>query len=563
MKLCPRCGRKYPDETLNFCLDDGADLVYGPSDENATKLFGERTGEEHEQATSILPDSSDREQAAAIATQEHSGWARKPLVWSVILAVLALGVVLAWRYQYRPAAGAALNEVRSIAVLPLENLSGDATQEYFSDGMTDALIGDLSQISSLKVTSRTSAMRFKGSGRSLPDIARTLGVDAIVEGSVTRSGNRVRISAQLIPATTDAAIWSRSYEREVSDLLKLQADVAQAIAGEIKAKLTSSEQQRLTSATTVSAAASEEFLLGNYYLQKRTDPNLELAIGHFTRATELEPTYAQAWAGLSDAWFQRGIWGKYSHSDVESAARSAAQRALDLDPGLSTAHISMANLKSNYDWDWPSVEEHSKLAIELDPNNSLAYDSYAWYLLTFGRFDEVRQMMTKAEQLDPVSSNIQSDFGRMLYRARAFEEAETHLNRAVELDENNVTPYGRLADLFLEEGRFDEALSMLEKAEQRGNRDALKTRTAIVYAKMGQQQKARDLWDKIAHKSSGDVARFSILMGDIEAAFSALNRGLDQRETILPHIRVDPAFDRFHGDPRWAQFLSRMNLPPS
>ena len=303
MKLCSHCGRKYPDETLNFCLDDGRELIYGPTEENAT-LIKETIGTPDEE-TALLPNSSsDRQTNSESSSNKLDILYRRPMLTAAVAIALLLTIGLAARYRFFSAAKDVAAQIHSIAVLPLENLSGDPSQEYFSDGMTDALISDLDQIKALKVISRTSVRRFKGSHESLPDIARTLNVDAIVEGTVTRAGGRVRVTAQLIPATTDSAIWSRNYEREMSDILKLQSEVAQAVAGEIKAQLTNSEQQRFGRTRTVDPAASEEFLLGRYHLNKLTDADLETAIGHFTKAIEIEPNYAAAWAGLSHAWFQ-------------------------------------------------------------------------------------------------------------------------------------------------------------------------------------------------------------------------------------------------------------------
>jgi TolB-like protein/Tfp pilus assembly protein PilF len=563
MKLCSHCGRKYPDETLNFCLDDGSELIYGPTAENPT-LRKALDSPRSDADTAVLPDVlQSLELEGRNASAGLSSFVRKPFFIGAAVLVVLVAAGLVIRYQFRGSAANTAAEIHSIAVLPLDDLSGDPSQEYFSDGMTDALISDLSQIRSLKVISRTSVMRFKGSHASLPDIARKLNVDAIVEGTVTRAGGRVRVTAQLIPATTDSAIWSRNYEREMSDILKLQSDVAQAIAGEIKAQLTVSEQRRFATARTLDPAANEEFLLGRYHLQKLTDGDLEVAIGHFNRAIEIEPNYAAAWAGLSHAWFQRGIWGHYSHTDVESYARSAAQKALDLDPDLSDAHTAMCFLNSNYDWDWQGTEYHAKRAIELDPSNWEAYDALAWYLLTFSRFDEMKQVMSTAEQLDPVSSNLQSDFGRMLYRARDFGNAEAHLKRAIELDDKNLSVYGRIADVLSETGRYDEALAIIKTGQEKGDRPALEIRKAFVYARMGQRDAAMLTWNAVEKKTRASFAILSTTLGDNDKAFDALNLALDQHETVLPHLRVDPAYDKLHSDPRWPKLLARMNLPPS
>ncbi len=472
-------------------------------------------------------------------------WFRKPRAIILTASLILVAALIVMKFGRWPAKPAAVTEIHSIAVLPLENLSGDPSQEYFADGMTDALISDLSQIRSINVISRTSAMRFKGSRDSLPDIAHALGVDAVIEGSVVRANGRVRITAQLVPATTDAAIWSRSYERDMSDLLKLQSDVAQAIASEIKVNISSAETARLSVSRTVDPQASEEFLLGNYYVRKRTDASIATAIDHFNRAIAVQPDYAAAWAGLSGAWFERTIWGNATHTEVEASVRNAAQKALELDPELSASHIAVCSLNMNYDWDWTAGEYHAKRAIEFDPSNTDAYDAYAWYLLDFGRFDEMKQTMATAERLDPVSSIIQSDFGRMLYRARAFTDAEAHLRRAIELDENNFAVYGRLVDVLREEGRFDEALALAQTGKDKGATKSIDSRRVMVLARMGRTKEAIDLWNSLPSKPPTESAQLATILGDADKA------------------RVDPAFDKLHSDPRWAKLLARLNLPPS
>lgn len=542
---------------MNFCLDDGSELVYGSGSESPTLFVPAQ--DRSESATAILHPASTSNKASA----KLLAWFRKPSSIILTASLIIVAALIAVKFGRWPARPAPLSEIHSIAVLPLQNLSGDPSQEYFADGMTDALISDLSQIRSINVISRTSAMRFKGSHDSLPDIAHALGVDAVIEGSVMRSDGRVRITAQLVPATTDAAIWSRSYERDMPDLLKLQSDVAQAIASEIKVNISSAETARLSISRTVDPQASEEFLLGNYYVRKRTDASIATAIDHFNRAVALQPNYAAAWAGLSDAWFERSIWGSATHSEVEPSVRSAAQKALDLDPELSASHIAVSSLNMNYDWDWTAGEYHAKRAIDLDPSNSEAYDAYAWYLLDFGRFDEMKQMMATAEHLDPVSSIIQSDFGRMLYRARAFSDAETHLRRAIELDEKNLAAYGRLVDVLREEGRFDEALAVAQAGKDKGATKSVDFRRVTVLAQMGRTKDALDLWNTLPSKTPTESAQMATILGDADKAFEEFNRALDERVTVLAHIRVDPTFDKLHPDPRWAKLLARMNLPPS
>ena len=355
-----------------------------------------------------------------------------------LLLLLAAGTfIYAWRI--RQAAAPVQPEITSLAVLPLENLSGDPSQEYFADGMTEALISNLSQIKALKVISRTSVMRYKESRESLPVIARALGVDAVIEGSVQRSGGRVRVTAQLIPASTDAPIWSRNYERELSDVLKLESDIAQAIASEIRVQLTPVEQNRLASTKNIDPKAHEAYLLGRYHLAKLNPSDLSLAVDYFQQAIRIEPDFAAAYAGLSRAWSERGVWGGKTFIEVEEPSREAALKALQIDPANSGAHTSMCMILINYDHNYSTAEEEVKRAIEIDPGSAEAYVAYGWLLQVLGRHEEVRQKMEKAEQLDPVSSQIQADFGRMLYRARKYDEAEKHLRRSVELDPNNYS----------------------------------------------------------------------------------------------------------------------------
>ena len=349
--------------------------------------------------------------------------------------------------------------ITALAVLPLDNLSGDPAQEYFADGMTEALIGNLARIRALRVVSRTSVMRFKGATRSLPEIAQALNVDAIVEGSVQRTGDRVRISVQLIHAATDTHLWAREYERDLTDILKLQSEVARAVAEEIQVQITAEERARLASAGSVDPAAYQEYLLGQHYLWRLNEEDLTRAIEHFEQAIRLDAGYAAAYAGLSHAWWWRGVWGAKTPKQVKSPSRAAALRALELDPQLAEAHVSTGRIKFSYDWDWSGAEKDFGRALELDPNSLDAHFFEGMLFMALGRFPESIAHIERAEQLDPLSPTVQSAFGRILYRARRFDEAILHLNQAIELEPETAGNYGRLADVYEEMGRYDEALA--------------------------------------------------------------------------------------------------------
>jgi len=314
-------------------------------------------------------EAAGEEPAAAPAPAPASapasaGWPWRRLAMGAAAAIVAAALFYVLRSP--PANATVRPPIAALAVLPLNNLSGDPSQEYFADGMTEALIANLAHIRAVRVVSRTSVMRFKGVARSLPEIAQALGVDAIVEGSVQRSGARVRINVQLVHAPTDTHLWARQYERELTDVLKLQAEVARAVADEIQVQITAEERARLASADAVNAAAYQEYLLGQHYLWRLNEEDLTRAISHFEEAIRLDPAYAAAHAGLSHAWWWRGVWGAKTLKQVEPPSRAAARTALQLDGELAEAHVSMGRILFAYDWDWSAAENHFRRALDID-----------------------------------------------------------------------------------------------------------------------------------------------------------------------------------------------------
>jgi TolB-like protein/Flp pilus assembly protein TadD len=554
MKRCPECGREY-DNTMMFCLDDGAELLYGPAsaDELPTKLLRhERPSRENE--TQLLNPHSDPKPAITANRR----------LWPVVIAfgVILVAAVLVGTYKYYSGVVRQPN-IRSLAVLPLENLSGDPEQEYFADGMTETLIGNLSQIRSLTVTSRRSVMRFKGNMESVSEIAGKLGVDAVIEGTVQRSDGRIKISTQLVLASNNAPIWSRSYESDLKDVLKLQSDVARAIASEVNVKLTPGEQNRLDSAKSIDPKAHEAYLLGTYHLGKQNEKDLSLAIGYFEEASKIAPDFADAYAGLSRAWSKRGIWGSLSLLQVDSAARAAAEKALELDPNNSSAHVALVSILMNRDNDWSRAESEAKRAIELDPGNAEAYIALSWVLQCLGRHAEVVPNMEMAKRLDPISTQLESDYGRMLYRARNNVEAEAHLKRSIELDPNNFSAYGRLADVYLQMERFEDAIAYCNKAKEMSPDRGYDLRLATVYARMGKRKEALQIISQATNVRSMGGATVYAALGDNDQAFKLLNEAVDGNDALLSNAKEDPGLEPLHNDPRWKEFLRRMKFPDS
>jgi serine/threonine protein kinase/Flp pilus assembly protein TadD len=492
---------------------------------------------------------------------------RISLAWAavMVIVVMGLGSWSLWRSLF----ARSHPEIRSLAVLPLENLSGDPAQEYFADGMTEELISNLTQIHALdRVISRTSVMSYKGSRKSLPEIAADLKVDAVIEGTVRRSGGRVRITAKLIPAATDSPLWSREYERGLGDALKLQSDVARAIADEIRIQITPEERTRLASARNIDPKAHDAYLLGRNHL-RTNEEDLRQAIEHFNRAIQLEPEYAAAYAGLSQAWTSRGTFGAKSLKETMSFARDAAVQAVKLDPQLPEAHIALGNIKTK-DWDWAGAEQELTRALELDPNNAWAHQEYADLLMALERHAEAIREIDRAAQLDPLSSNIQSRYGRVLYRSRQYAEAERHLQQALVLDPDpgNSMPYWILGELYRQMGRFDEAIASFKKYQSHGGRAwSASVGIAGVYARLGKLREARRLLAESkatadpAIFSDAPIARTYALLGDKDEAFKVLFRQVEERNSVATYAKADPPLESLHSDPRWKDLLRRMNFP--
>ena len=336
--------------------------------------------------------------------------------------------------------------IRSLAVLPFESLSSDASQDYFADGMTDELISDLGQISALRVISRTSVMTYKHARKPLPQIARELNVDAVVEGTVLRSGDQVRITAQLIEASADKHLWSQSYEGELRDTLALQNQVARAIADQIRINLNPQEQAALKNVKVVNPEAYESYLKGRYFWNKRTADGLKVALAYFNQAIDEDPKYAQAYSGLADTYALLGDW-QYAVMTPKEAlpkAKAAAIKALELDSTLGEAHNSLAFCFDAFDWDFDSAGKEFRRAIELNPGYATAHHWYAWHLSLLGRYDEAIAEMRKAENLDPLSLIINADLAELLVIAHSYDESIRQSRKTIEMDPNFALAHNQL-----------------------------------------------------------------------------------------------------------------------
>jgi serine/threonine protein kinase/tetratricopeptide (TPR) repeat protein len=486
----------------------------------------------------------------------------------VVIVVALLAALGVGNLRERLSGPPASPSVASLAVLPLRNLSLDANEEYFADGMTETLISDLAQISALKVISRTSVMRYRASQKSLPEIARELNVDAVVEGSVARAQDRVRVTAQLVHAATDTTLWARSYERPLSDALKLQSEVAATIAGEIRVRLTPGERERLSAAATVTPAAHDAYLRGRYFWNTRTESGLQRSIQYFQQALDANPGYAAAYAGLADAYALVAGYGPVAPHDAFPRAKAAALRALELDPANAEAHTSLAFVVTIYDFDWTTGRQEFQKAIELNPNYATGHHWYGHYLMFIGRFDDAAAEMARAKELDPLSPIINTEIGYPKFFARQYDRAIDDYRKAIDLDPDFYRTFWLLGQAYEQKGMYEEAIAAIEKAVQlsEGNL-VMQAALAHTWALAGQSSRARKVLDQLTQVSSREyfspyfIAEIHLALGEKDAALRWLERAYEARDYFFRWIAIDPRLDALRSDPRFQTLVRRVNFP--
>jgi len=491
---------------------------------------------------------------------------RRLIAWPTLAVVAAAVIIIVGlaAIPWPPPIGRAPARIQSIAVLPLTNLSGDASQDYFADGMTDLLIGDLAKINALRVISRTSAMQYKGSKQSLKDIAKALNVDAVLEGSVQRSGDRVRISADLVQASTDRHVWVQTYERDVRDVLALQNEVARAIANEVQVKLTPQEQAGFAMAAAarqINPAAQEAYLQGRFYWNKRAPDALQRALEQFQKAEAIDPRFALAYAGEADAYSL--LSGSLTADVAFPRAKAAAQRALELDPALGEAHTSLAFIAFGYERDWKQAEQRFQRALQLNPGYATAHHWYGLYLSAMGRFQESEAEFVRAKSLDPLATNIRASFGNMLYMARRYDEAIAELRPAHDLDASAQVAYLYLARTYLQKGMIREAVAEIEQGRRYGPYLQLDAELAHLDSLNGRRTEALKTLSVLANTarfSPFDIATVYAALGDADRAFEFLRRAERERTGALLWAEVDPELDPVRNDPRFSVLLQTLGL---
>jgi TolB-like protein/class 3 adenylate cyclase len=490
----------------------------------------------------------------------------------VVGAVVLLGAfaVAGWRMFGGGAVTPAETPIRSIAVLPLENLSGDPEQEYFADGMTEALIGDLAKINSLRVISRTSVMQYKRNPKSLPEIARELGVDAVVEGTVAREGGRVRVTAQLIDARSDDHLWADRYDRERVGVLALQSELARAIAAEVRAKLTPEETARLTSARSVDPEAHEAYLKARYYYDKFTTDDMNRSVEYFQRAIERDPRFAPAHAGLSHAYIALGTGvGSIPGREAMPKAKAAALEALEIDGGLAQAHTALGIVLLRHDWDFAAAERELRRAIEIEPSYAEGHRAYTEFLWAMGRHQEAVELGLRAVDLAPLDLRIRVLASETFFFAREFERGLEELEAVLELDPDYPRAHQDQVWLYEQLGWYEQAVAASERLMTLSGdyeaRDIATLRES--YETSGAEGYWRGWLEALHRRARDHHVKPSVFvwyyagLGDTEQAFRWLDQAYEERDSNLIWLNEDPAFDPLRSDPRFDDLLRRIGFP--
>lgn len=496
-------------------------------------------------------------------------WARRwALSATAVVAILAGGYFLSSRYVSKWAVPPADAPTRSIAVLPFVNLSLNRGDEYFSDGMSEEIMTALHTVPGLRVAARTSAFVFRDKNVNASDIGRELNVRALLEGTVRRSGNRVRVSAQLINAADGYQLWAEEYERDIKDVFAVQDDISRAIVHSLQVTLGDTAKGVLVRRSTASPEAHDLYLRGRYFFGLRSEPGqLRRSAAYFEQAVRVDSLYASAYSGLSDAYSVLAIWGFVAPREGFARARVAAERALLLDSTLAEAHTSLGIISLYNDWNWPSAEQELRRAIALDPQYAPAHLFHAWYYLVTGSAEEALREVRRARDLDPLSVIVNTRIATVLYYLRRYDEAVNQLRRTLELDSTNALAHAELARAALQAKRCDEAIAAA-RFVPRSLANPEGAARGYVLALCGRRDDALRVLSEVKQQAQREyviptkVATFYAALGDRDSMFAWLERGYAERDAFLVFLKLEPLYDQVRTDPRFTGLVKRVGLPP-
>ena len=568
MKRCPQCRRDYYDDTLVFCLEDGSALIQGSvpapvesSDEPMTAIL-------HETAPPSDPVTvahiQNTEQTAVfpsgITAHKKKGFGKRLLLAPLAIAIIVLAGFITYRY-FTPT-----NRIESIAVMPFVNESGNPDVEYLSDGMTETLIKSLSNLPDLDVKPRSAVFRYKGKDTDLPTIGKELNVQAILNGRVIQRGDQLALSLELVDVVRNRLIWSERYERKQSDLVELQSEIAKDVSTRLSPKLSGAQETKVTKAAAADPEAYQAYLRGRYFWNRRTTENIQKAIEQFKLATNRDPNYALAYAGLGDCYAVLAEYSGLPSSETAPQAKAYAERAISIDPQLAEPHATLGTALRQM-WQWSEAEKEYKRAIELNPNYPTVYHWYSILLKEMDRKDEAAPVIKRARELDPLSSVIGINLAELYQEQNNHEAAIETCLKVIELDPNYATAYEDLGVSYVMMGRKAEAISAGQKSVELSKRAGVALGSmGFIYAQAGDRLKAleviKELEEKYERKESigFDLATVYAGLGEKDKAFEWLERDFQTRNGKLGSIRYTKTLERLRSDERFKDLLERMNL---
>ena len=495
-------------------------------------------------------------------SEQNRAW-----IYVVIIAgVVAAGLFFFGRYTSSKQ-GAEMSE-KSIAVLPFENRSEDKTNAYFAEGVHDEILTRLSKIADLKVTSRTSTQHYKSAPKNLAEIAKQLGVAHVLEGSVQKSGDEVRVNVQLIKAANDSQVWAETFDRKLTDIFSVESDVAKAIADQLRAHITRLEEQVIAAKPTKNIEAYDAYLRGRYFWNKRTSDGIKHAIEHFQQSIERDPDFALGYVGLADSYIALTFYNFVAPHEAMPKAKESAIKALELDDTLAEAHASLAHVLMNYDWNWSAAEKEFKRSIELKPDYATAHEWYAiHYLTATGRLEEAVQEMKRALELEPASLVMNTFMGAALYYAGRYDEAIDQCRRTVQMDPNFAVAHWHLGLAYEQKQVLDAATEEFKKAiSLSGGSPLMRAALGHAYARSQKKHEANKMLDELnelskqQYVSAYEVATIYVALGNNEQAFQLLEEAYGEHSFHLVYLNVSPQFKPVSSDRRFQNLVQRVGL---
>jgi TolB-like protein/Tfp pilus assembly protein PilF len=563
MKRCTQCGREY-DASMMFCLDDGAELLYGPASDEPQTAILPSTADNSEAATRAQVLATDKTAvlpSGSLPIEKTKTLDKRLILVPFTLAVVVLGGFFGYRYLIQE------KQIESIAVMPFVNDSGDSEVEYLSDGMTETLISSLQQIPDLNVKARSTIFRYKGRDTDAKTIGRELNVQAILNGRVVQRGQELILYVELVDTETENSLWKQAYNKTMTNLVSLQNDVARDVADKLKVKLSGSDQQKLAKNYTENAAANQLYLRGRFHVFKLTPPEVHKGISYFQQAIEIDPNYALAYAGIADAYRSLGLGVEMPPSEVLPKSRAAAEKAIEIDDSISEGHTTLGATLF-WEWNFGESEKQFKRALELNPRSADAHLFYAHLLSNMGRHTEALAEVQLAREIDPLSPYGNALEGQFLLHAGRPDEALDHLQKTFELAPNFWMPHLFASAAYAEKGMYAEAIVEARKARELS--PVLTISIAVesyALAKAGRLDEARSARDELLQLSATrfvppyHIAIAHIGLGEVDKTFESLRKAYEVGDPKMTFLKVEPKWKDLRDDSRFKELLGKIGFP--